>query len=83
MDDGPACPPARGIPVKAPLLANAVLLIPVLAWGLPIPLMDSFFDRWDPVFSSMVRYAMALPLLWLIWRLSRSKPMPLKPANAR
>lgn len=65
--------------MKAPLLANAVLLIPVLAWGLPIPLMDSFFDRWDPVFSTMVRYAMALPVLWLVWRLTRAKPAPLKP----
>jgi drug/metabolite transporter (DMT)-like permease len=77
---GPACPAARGIPLKAPVLANVVLLIPILAWGLPIPFMDTFFDRWDPVFSSMVRYAMALPLLLIVWRLTRPRPGPLKPA---
>jgi len=66
--------------LKSPLVANLVLLVPILAWGLPIPFMDGFFDRWDPVFSSMLRYAMALPILWLIWRLTRARPVPLKPA---
>jgi drug/metabolite transporter (DMT)-like permease len=81
MDDGrgPARPAARGIPLKAPVLANIVLLIPVLAWALPIPFMDDFFDRWDPVFASLLRYIIALPLLWVIWRLTRPKPVPLKP----
>jgi len=65
--------------LRTPLVANAVLLIPILAWGLPIPFMDGFFDRWDPVFASMLRYAMALPVLWILWRLTRPKPVPLKP----
>jgi drug/metabolite transporter (DMT)-like permease len=66
--------------LKSPLVANLVLLVPILAWGLPIPFMDGFFDRWDPVFSSMLRYAMALPVLYLVWRVLRPKPVPLKPA---
>lgn len=65
--------------MKAPLLANFVLLVPVVSWALPIPFLDDFFDRWDPVFSSMLRYLMALPLLWAVWRLTRSAPVPLKP----
>ena len=41
--------------------------------------MDSFFDRWDPVFSSMVRYALALPVLYVIWRFTRAEAVSLKP----
>lgn len=68
------------VPLRTPLVANLMLLVPILAWGLPIPFMDGFFDRWDPVFSSMLRYAMALPVLYLVWRLTRRAPGPLKPA---
>ena len=66
--------------MRSPLVANAVLVVPILAWGLPIPFLDSFFDRWDPIFSSFVRYGIALPVLYLVWRVTRPEPVPLKPA---
>lgn len=64
------------------LLANLTLLVPVLSWGLPIPFLDELFDRWDPVLSSVIRYWIGLPLVWLLWRLTRRKEDgPLKPAD--
>lgn len=65
--------------MNAPLLANLALLVPVLAWGLPIPFMDTFFDRWDPVLASALRYPVALPFVWIAWRTLRRAPVPLKP----
>lgn len=63
------------------LVANLTLMVPVLAWGLPLPFMDQLFDRWDPVASSVLRYWLAAPLLWLIWRLTRRSGTPLRPAG--
>ncbi len=53
--------------MKQILLANLTLLVPVLAWGLPVPFMDTLFDRWDPVASSVIRYAIGLPSILLVW----------------
>jgi len=61
------------------LAANLTLMVPVLAWGLPLPFMDQLFDRWDPVAASVLRYWLAAPLLWLIWRLTRRPGTPLRP----
>lgn len=63
------------------LLANLVLLMPVLCWGLPIPFLDELFDRWDPVLSSALRYIIAVPVAYLAWRLTRVDDGPLKPAG--
>lgn len=63
------------------LVANLTLLVPILAWGLPLPFLDELFDRWDPVLSSALRYGLALPFAWLFWRLTRREAGPLKPPD--
>lgn len=68
-------------PVRQLLIANLILLMPVLCWGLPIPFLDELFDRWDPVLSSALRYWVALPCVYLVWRLGRRPGAPVKPAG--
>ncbi len=63
------------------LAANLTLMVPVLSWGLPIPFLDSLFDRWDPVLSAALRYALALPFAYGFWRLTRRGGQPLKPPD--
>ncbi len=65
------------------LVANLTLMIPILAWGLPLPFLDELFDRWDPVLSSALRYVIAFPFAYLFWRLTRRERGPLKPPDLK
>ena len=69
--------------MKQILLANLTLMVPVLAWGLPVPFMDTLFDRWDPVLASVIRYGIGLPSVLLIWLALRRRGTRLWPQGLR
>jgi len=62
------------------LSASAALLGCALLWGSPIPVIGEMTQRWDLVTLGAVRYALALPLVFLIasasigWRMPPLRP---------
>ncbi|GAB5470938.1 MAG: DMT family transporter [Rhodospirillales bacterium] len=62
------------------LTASGALIACALLWGTPIPLVGEMLARWDPLYLGIVRYGLALPLVFLIasaslrWRLPPLRP---------
>jgi len=54
---------------SALLTANLGMLVVALLWGAQVPVVNQLAERWDPFFLALVRYVMALPVLWLLLRI--------------
>jgi drug/metabolite transporter (DMT)-like permease len=62
------------------LAANLGILTTVLFWGSQIPTLSLLLERYDPFVLAAARYAVAVPVLWLILR--AREPGPLFPPGA-
>ncbi len=55
------------------LLANGALLLTTTFWGMMVPLTALLLAWFDPFFLGGLRYALALPFLWLFVAFSRER----------
>ena len=69
--------------MKHPYLANAALMLCVLAWGAPIPLIGDLLQRWDPMLFAVARFWVAVPCLALLWLALRTKGERFVPLGVR
>lgn len=58
---------------KRTLLANGALLLTTTFWGMMVPLTALLLAWFDPFLLGGLRYALALPFLWLFVALSRER----------
>jgi drug/metabolite transporter (DMT)-like permease len=61
------------------LAANAGILATVVFWGSQIPALTLLLERYDPYVLAAARYAVAVPVLWLVLKVH--EPGPLFPAG--
>ncbi len=50
------------------LTANLGMLLVALLWGAQVPVVNQLAERWDPFFLALVRYLVALPVIWVLLR---------------